>query len=325
MALPVWLEAGRAFEIVDLRELCARDLDPLLGEETLEWDRELDWDLSKSADLVRRLADARALGGVALLDRGTVAGYGYTGLAGHKAQIWDVYVRPGWRSRDAETALFRVLLDALIETSGVRRIESQLMLLAGASAKALERDARVRLFERLLMKLDANTPLQPGKASTTARFRFEPWIDQHHDAAATVLSLSHAGHIDSEISDQYRTFAGASRFLYDLVQFPGCANFCRPASYVAFDTATGHPAGISLSSFVADGVAHIAELCVTPDAQGVGLGYELLRHSLEALRGAAAKRVSLTVTAANAEAVCLYTRCGFRDSRRFHAFLWERR
>jgi len=50
-----------------------------LLEETGEWSRKLDWDFSKSRDLVRQLADAGALGGAALLDRGEVAGYGYTG------------------------------------------------------------------------------------------------------------------------------------------------------------------------------------------------------------------------------------------------------
>ena len=151
----------------------------------------------------------------------------------------------------------------------------------------------------------------------------EPWGDPYHDAAASVLSLAYKGHIDSQINDEYRTFAAASRLLRNIVEFPGSATFCGPASYVAFDTASGGAAGIVLSSFVADDVAHITEICVTPGARGVGLGYELLRQSTAALRGAGAKRVSLTVTAANQEAVRLYTRCGFREVRRFYAYAWE--
>src|SRR6185437_902346 len=38
-------------EIVDLRSLTGRELDPLLLEETVEWRRELDWDFGRSADL----------------------------------------------------------------------------------------------------------------------------------------------------------------------------------------------------------------------------------------------------------------------------------
>ena len=182
----------------------------------------------------------------------------------------------------------------------------------------------MRLYERLLMKLNTDTPLPPGKASITSRFRVEAWNDNHHDAAATVLARAHVGHIDAQMSEQYRTVQGTSHFLHDLVRFPGCSTFCRLASYIAFDNTTGQAAGISLASFVADGVAHIAELCVTPDAKGAGLGYQLLRNSVAALRGAGAKRVSLTVTAANEEAVRLYTRCGFRPARQFYAMVWER-
>ncbi len=61
-----------------------------------------------------------------------------------------------------------------------------------------------------------------------------------------------------------------------------------------------------------------------PGARGGGLGYELLRQSAATLRSAGAKRLSLTVTAANRAAVRLYTRCGFREVRRFYAYVWER-
>lgn len=315
---------ARSLETVDLRNVRTSDIEPLLLEETREWHQELDWDFSKSADLVRQLVEARELCGFALLDDGDVAGYGYCGMADGKGQIWDIYVRPNWREGNAEELLFRLLLGALEETKGVRRVESQLMLVSAASAKALERELCVSLFERLLMELDADAPLPPGKASTLVKYRLEPWSDHHHGAAAAVLSRAHEGHVDAQICEQYRTCAGASRFLYDLVQFPGCAAFCRAASHVAFDRTTGQAAGIVLASFVAEGVAHIAELCVTSHARGAGLGYELLRQSVAKLKSAGAKRVSLTVTAANEEALRLYNRAGFREVRRFPAFVWEK-
>jgi ribosomal protein S18 acetylase RimI-like enzyme len=309
--------------IADLRSLRAHDLSPLLLDETIEWRRELDWDYSKSADLVRRFADGPGLTGVALLDGGEVAGYAYAGFEGHKGLIWDVYVRPGWRSGNAEVVLFRLLLDALIETSRVRRIECQLMLVEPASAKTLQRERFVRLFERVLMTRNITFSLPAGRASTIVKSRFERWSDNHYDAAATVLSLAYTGHVDSQFNDRYRTFAGAMQFLHELVQFPGCSTFCQEASWLAFDESTGQVAGVALSSFIAGDVAHIAELCVMPEARGAGLGYELLRRSVEASRSAGAKRISLTVTAANDKALALYARCGFREIRRFYACVWE--
>ena len=83
--------------------------------------------------------------------------------------------------------------------------------------------------------------------------------------------------------------------------------------------------GTILSAFIAEDVGHIAEICVTPKARGAGLGYELLQQAIASLRAAGAKRISLAVTSANEEAIKLYKRCGFRELRRFYAFVWEAR
>ena len=311
-------------EIVDLHRLSAHELDPILLAETVEWRERLDWDFGRSADLVRRFADMRALNGVALVDRGEVAGYGYSVFEEYKGLIGDIYVRPPWRDADTQVRVFRSLLDFLIATPHVRRIESQLMLMEPAVARAIQRERFVKLFERVLMEFDYDCALPDPPAATLRRFQIESWADHHHDLAASVISLAYNGHIDSQINDQYRTLAGARRFLYNIVQFPGCGTFFRPASFIATDLASGWIAGIALASFVADDVGHITQLCVTPAVKGVGLGYELMTLSLHALRQNGAKRVSLTVTAANTEAIRLYERCGFRELRRFFAYVWER-
>ena len=310
-------------QTIELRNLGARELDHLLLEETVEWDQELDWDFSRSADLVRKYADMRALGGAALLDRGEVAGYGYSVLEDHKGLIGDLYIRPGWRHGDAEVRLFRMMLDGLIAAPHVRRIESQLMLVEQPVAKALQRERFVRLFERLLMRYDYSVPLPAGRAAAQRKFRIEPWGDQYHDLASSVIALSYDGHVDSQINDQYRTYSGAQKFLYNIVQYPGCGDFYKKASFVAFEVETGQVAGIVLTSFVSQQVAHVTQLCVTPKAQGSGLGYEMLRKAVSTLRTGGAARISLTVTTANTTAVELYRRCGFQELRKFYAYVWE--
>ena len=306
-------------QLIDIRHLSGRDLDPLLLEAAAEWDLELYADFSKFAGIVRRLADLRRLNGAALLEGGEVAGYGCTSLEDHKGLITDVYVRPGWRSGNAEAMLVTALFDGLTGTPGVRRVEGQLMLVGGAAVRALQQKRPVRLFERLMMKLDANALLAPGPA-IAQRFRIDPWDGQHHASAAAIISLAHMGHTDWQINDQYRTIGGAGRLLSNITQFPG---FHPPASYTAFDAATQSAAGIVLSTLLADDSAQITELCVTPPAKGAGLGYELLRRSIATLREAGAKRISLSVTAANGDAVRLYTRCGFRTARQYYACVWE--
>jgi ribosomal protein S18 acetylase RimI-like enzyme len=310
-------------EVIELRNLVGRELDPLLLEETVEWLQELDWDFGRSADLVRQFADMRALMGYALLDRGEVAGYGYSVLEEQKGLIGDLYIRPQWRNGHNEVLLFRAILDGLIATPGVRRVESQLMLVEPSVGKALQRERFVKVQERILMKLDTASPLYLPAGAALRRFLVEPWADHHHESCATVISLAYSDHIDSQINDQYRTIAGARRFIYNIVQFPGCGTFFRQGSFVAFDLETGWIAGIVLVSFVGDEVGHITQLCVTPHAKNRGLGYELLREAIDALRMHGAKRISLTVTAANKDAIRLYHRCGFQDVRRFLSYVWE--
>src|SRR6202050_5856721 len=110
-------------EVVELRNLTGRELDPLLLEETVEWQRELDWDFGRSADLVRQFADMRSLMGYALIDRAEVAGYGYSVLEENKGLIGDLYVRPSWRNGANDVRLFRAILDGLIATPNTGRIE----------------------------------------------------------------------------------------------------------------------------------------------------------------------------------------------------------
>ncbi len=310
-------------EIVELRQLSGRELDPLLLEETVEWQTELDWDFGRSADLVHQFADMRALMGNALVERGEVVGYGYSVVEDHKGLIGDVYVRPPWRHSGNEVRLFRAILDGLIASPGVKRIEGQLMMVNPIVGRALQRERFVKVQERMLMKLDTTTPPYLPAGGALQQFHIEHWADHHHEMAAGVISLSYAEHIDSQINDQYRTVAGARRFIYNIVQFPGCGAFFRQGSFVAFDPETGCLAGIVLVSFVGDQVGHITQLCVAPGAKGRGLGYELLREAINALRIHGARRISLTVTTANVEAIRLYERSGFRPVRNFLSYVWE--
>ena len=46
-------------DLVDLREIRADDLNPLLEEEGLAWRTQLSWDFGASADLVRRFGESQ--------------------------------------------------------------------------------------------------------------------------------------------------------------------------------------------------------------------------------------------------------------------------
>jgi ribosomal protein S18 acetylase RimI-like enzyme len=177
-------------------------------------------------------------------------------------------------------------------------------------------------MERVLMFRESAASLPRGEKGID-RFRIERWGEHYHDPAANLIVLAYDQHGDSQINDQYRTLAGARKFINDIVFQPGCGDFSRQASFVAFDRTTGWMAGIVMASLVAPAVAHISQLCLAPHVRGEGLGYQLLRKAVEALRSAGVRRIGMTVTSDNRTAIELYRRCGFVESRRFHAYVWE--
>jgi len=316
---------SQAEDIVELRQLSARHLDSLLAEEIETWRAGLEWDFEKSADLVRRFMDLRALNGSALVEGGEVTGYTYYVLEDNKALIGDLYVRRGVRTVERENRLLESALEAVLCSPQVSRVECQLMMIDSVAGRPMPRAKYLNAFERNFMRIDL-TQARLEERRARKPVYIEKWSDFYQEPAAQLIAASYEGHIDGAINDQYRSAAGARRFLYNIVQYPGCGVFYRPGSFSAF--ASGGPAagklcGISLASMVAPHCGHVTQICVSPETRGTGVGYELLRHSLESLAAAECRSASLTVTAANRDAVALYERVGFETVRRFSACVWE--
>jgi ribosomal protein S18 acetylase RimI-like enzyme len=281
----------------------------------------LSWDFRKSADLVRRFVDLRALSGCALLDGEAVAGYAYFVLEEHKGLIGDLYVREAWRSTEYENRLLAGVLDEMMSTPHVRRIESQLMMIDSPASRVVPGGRFLSSYLRDFMVADlADLPLEQGRVRY--RVYVEKWADHYHEPAAQLIASAYLGHVDSHINDQYCSSAGARRFLFNIVQYPGCGTFFRPASFAAFDP-DGRLCGLCLTSLVAPEIGHVTQICTGNWVRGAGVGYELLRQSMLALREGGCSKVSLTVTSSNREAIRLYERTGFTLRRQFSAYVWE--
>ncbi len=313
-------------EIRDLRMFSAAQLEPLLEDELREWREALDWDFTRSAELVRRFLDLRALNGTALLNslstNPLVTGYCYYVYEEHKGLVGDLYVHRPARSAERELLLLESAIGDMISAPFVSRIESQLMLSPLYPLARLPFSEYVRVFERDFMMVDLSTARELPSHKTTGPARLDNWADYHQEAAAILIEGAYHGHIDSLINDQYRTTAGARRFLYNIINYPGCGVFSPSASLVAVSS-YGVLAGLSLASIVNDRTGHITQICVAPEFRGTGLGYELMRRSLLRLLHDGCRRVSLTVTSSNVEAIRLYRRMGFKTARKFHAYVWQ--
>jgi len=309
--------------LLDLKELQPSDLAAVLDEETAAWSRDLDWDFRASSDLVRRFVNMQALTGFALVSGHETVGYSYYVCEERKGLIGDLYVAERFRTVENENLLLGSVVDALMSMPTVGRIESQLMMLGQSTNRPMPRAHRLQAFPRVFMQAPLDQARDLPGVAPKQRTVFEVWSERRQEDAARVIALAYAGHIDSQINDQYRSVSGARRFLLNIVQYPGCGNFFHPASMVAVDLASGQVCGICLSSLVREDVGHITQICVTPDVHGTGVGYELLRRSMVALSQAGCQSVSLTVTSANDTAIALYRRVGFDERRRFAAHVWE--
>ncbi len=312
------------WRVLELRFLRAGDLNALLDEEIQEWADNLDWDFRGSAGLVRRFLEMQALNGFALLMNGYPVGYCYFVTEERKGLIGDLYVMKDFVTVENEERLLTAVVDHLVKTTFIHRIESQIMMLRNGPALRLPQQRYLRVHPRNFMQLDTAALQRLSESQPKHAVWFDRWSERKQDEAASMIAAAYQGHIDSEINDQYRSPGGARRFLMNIIQYPGCGSFFQPASFVATDPDTGKLCGICLASLVQADVGHITQVCVTKAVRGTGVGYELIRRSLESLARHGCRKVSLTVTASNTEAIALYERMGFRKTRSFTAYVWDR-
>jgi ribosomal protein S18 acetylase RimI-like enzyme len=310
-------------EIVELASLTMADLEPLMDEEIVEWRRYFAWDFRPSADLLRRFISLRSLFGYALRVGRTVVGYSYHVCEGGKGLIGDFYLQREYADPSNEMMLLGASVQGLMLVSGIHRIESQLLLLNAPPAQTLPFNRFLTRHERYFMEATRAATLSLRPRTPSINVKVLPWSEAFKEETAHLMANSYRGHVDSDINDQYRTVAGARHFLMNIIQFPGCGQFSTKASLVAVEAATGRLCGVSLASVVSEVSGHVTQLCLLPDARGKGLGYELMRQSMMRLLQRGCQTVSLTVTAANGEALALYESMGFTVTSLFPALVWE--
>src|SRR5579862_4209020 len=116
-----------SMQIIDLRQLTSRQLEPLLGEEADQWRRELHWDYRASIELIKKFVDARSLTGSAVVDNGHPVGYAFYVLEERKGLIGGLFVSPRYAQQELSQQL---LTDTLATLSGIpklERVEAQLI------------------------------------------------------------------------------------------------------------------------------------------------------------------------------------------------------
>jgi ribosomal protein S18 acetylase RimI-like enzyme len=321
-------------EIMDLRHFTARQMRNLLETEARAWQQRLRWNYQSSTELLLQYLDSRILPGFVALDRGRICGFTFCVYEGHKAVVGDAYAIANDPEQVLQitNVLLRQLLDLLLNSPGIERVESQLLLYDAGSIESTFLEAGFTMHPRLFMEFalpPAPAPflLTNGCAphpDLPANIELCRWSAAHYQAAAELIHASYTSHIDALINDQYCSLHGSLRFLHNIVRFPGCGVFDATESWVLQDKSTSALVGMVLCSRVAEDVAHITQLCVSPAYRGAGLGRFLLKNTTNHLARSGFNAITLTVTEANRQAVKLYEDLGFFTRHRFDAMVLDK-
>ncbi|MGC9157497.1 MAG: GNAT family N-acetyltransferase [Terracidiphilus sp.] len=334
------MATGATIEILDLRHFAAPLLRPLLDAEAALWRRRLHWDYRVSARLLMQYLDNHTLPGYAALEAGQVTGYAFCVYEETKAIVGDLFAIPspgaGWESAlradpagetrecEVETILLRHLLELLVNSPQVNRVESQLLLHPSGSHTGTFRQAGFQIYQRLFLTRPLEGFLTRPAQNLPAPFELRPWRDEDLAAAARLIESAYRGHPDSVVNDQYRSVQGSLRFLNNIVRYSGCGTFAALASYVVEDRRSRELAAMVLSSRVSPESGHITQICVHPEARRRGLARTLLGLAAYCFLRQGAGEVSLTVTAANSGAIELYHSEGYHLAHQFDAAVWQR-
>ena len=331
------MAARVSFEILDLRHFGAPVLRPVLEAEGAVWMERLHWDYRASSKLLMQYIDSHMLPGYAALESGQVTGYAFCVYEESKAVIGDVFALPGLSpeipppadgnagpAHEIEATLLTHLLETLVNSPQVVRIESQLLLHPAGSHAALFERAGFRLFHRLFMVQQLAGRWNRPRVDLAPGLELRPWREEDLNAAARLISAAYRGHPDSLINDQYHSVHGSLRFLHNIVRFAGCGAFSPVASHVVVDRSSRELVALVLGSRVSPQSGHITQLCVHPEHRRRGLAGLLLSLAASQFVRQGVSEISLTVTEANSDAIELYKSEGYESKHVFDAAVWQR-
>lgn len=301
-----------------LTELAARELRPLLDEEAGYWSRELFWDFGDVASAVLGGIERRSIAGRVIHDGARPVAYGYYMTDNARAVVGSLFATAPARGSGLEEGLLDAILGEAQGLAGADRVECQTLFSTAAGADFRFARAGFTGRRRHYLVRDLGEPLPAARAG----FRLRPFRRDDVAAVAGVIHRSHVKSLDAALNLTYSTPATCRGFVETLVLRSGCGRFDEAASLVA-DGGDGC-LGVILASRLSRTNGHVCQVSVAPEAQGRGLGTQLVAAGLEAMAKGGLRSASLSVTVENHRAYDLYIRLGFRLKKEFAAHAWVR-
>ncbi len=308
-------------QIVDLDSVRPAELEGFFRRELALWRDRLSWDVSSAVTAFRRALERGGVQGKAIRCGSSTAAYGYYLVESGRGVLTGLAVAPEWRGRDVGPLLVRAMIQELVVRC-VSRIESQFLsfdapwLVPCFESEGFESFARE--FRRLA--LSPRSSYAKESLASPDPFVYRTWKSWNLTEASQVMQSAHLSGIDARMNELYRSSEGCRSLLTSVLRHRGCGAAILEASKVARDPQTDRAVGFAVVTETSSRKAHLAQLAVAPDYQGLGLGRRILSRVIERLSDMGYDGLSLMVSRDNHRALDLYRSMGFERVISFPVF-----
>lgn len=289
----------------DWRDASSEELAALYAAERRRWGQALWWDLGPSLAMAEAARARGELPGLVVRDdEGAAIGWSFYLLAHGVLQIGAL---------NATTAgAVRLMLDRIFSSPESQLAQGISCFLYPVSRSVTSALTRLRFelttHQYLVTELRDGTDAPSPEA---AGWRVRPWQDADATTAIRLLARAYAGDATARCFAPQGRLEQWAQYVGQLIHVPACGGFRDEASAVVDCAGAASPAGLVITTLVAPGTAHIAQLAVDPEHRGQGMATALVRHALDRARAMGARRATLLVAAGNLEARRVYERLGF--------------
>lgn len=288
----------------DWRDVPSAEVVPLLQAERRRWLDTLHWDLGPTLKLVEAARLRGEVPGFILRDnKGHASGWAFYLLAGRQLQIGAVNA--------ATAAGVRQLLDGVMAAPEAQFASSLSCFLYPGSKSVASALVRLRFELQEHQYLEANLTTMPGLDRAMEDPALVPLRAESGAAAVRLLARAYIG------DPAGRAFAPNARldewaqYLGQIFSTPSVGTWVPEASLMVAGNGPDRLAGLIVTTELARGNAHIAQVVVDPSSRRQGLGRRLLLGAAARSASLGANRLTLIVGGHNTAARALYASLGF--------------
>lgn len=291
----------------DWRNLPAAAIEPLLAEERRRWLIDLGWDTHPTWRTVEEARASGRLPGFVLRDGARIAGWAFYLLHDDTVQV-------GALVADEARGL-RLLIDALLqapEAAYAEKISLFVLPDGGSLGTALTR-RRFEMRRHEYLALDLSTDVRPRASAPdgpgTPLLRPFRAADEPH--LVRLIAEAYRGQPAAECFAPHGRLDEWAWYVRQLLRTPACGTLIPDATFVVSFPGRDALAGLVMTTALSQSTAHIAQIVVSPEAQGSGVGRRLLDAAIARVKAHGADRITLMVADDNSRAKALYTTAGF--------------